>query len=428
MHANVGDIDLDLTPFLKRYKDGRIERLLRSPFVAASDDPTSNRGVATRDVVIDHGTGVSARRLPLVIYIHGGSFCTESAFCRTYHRYATSLAVAAGALVVSVEYRFAPEHPIPTAYDDAWSALQWAAASLADDPWLVDHADPRRTFIAGDSAGGNIAYHTAVRASRDGGTTDIEGLIMVQPYFWGTERLPSEAIYDGEATFPAYGVDWLWPFVTAVQAGNDDPRINPSDEEIASLTCRRVLIAVAQKDTLRERGIRLLGRIRDYYMIAGGEATLVESEGEDHGFHLYRPLRVTSKKLMESIVHFINQPPAPELNGGGMHHLHAWEGKKINRTSAIMTAHQPIWGVPRRPFMDIFDYGMDMKHHCCGPTCMAAYGGASKLGGGRGGKTAAASQANYGLFTDSVRPKIMRYKGPLAATLPGGTQVIKNFF
>ncbi|CAN6196761.1 unnamed protein product [Urochloa humidicola] len=170
MHANVGDVDLD------RYKDGRIERLLRSPFVAASEDPTYNRGVATRDVVIDHGTGVSARlflpchaatmagsgggrtRLPLVVYIHGGSFCTESAFCRTYHRYATSLAVAAGVLVVSVEYRLAPEHPIvPAAYDDAWSTLQWVASLT----------DPVRTFLAGDSAGGNIAYHTAVRASRD---------------------------------------------------------------------------------------------------------------------------------------------------------------------------------------------------------------------------------------------------------------------
>src|SRR6185437_11349747 len=128
MHASkifvedaVAEVDFDFSPFLKRYKDGRIERLLRSPPVAASENPRANRGVATRDVVIDHSTGVSARlflpsraakaagnrRLPLVVYIHGGSFCTESAFCRTYHSYATSLAASAGALVVSVEYRLA---------------------------------------------------------------------------------------------------------------------------------------------------------------------------------------------------------------------------------------------------------------------------------------------------------------------------------
>ena len=123
-------------PFIRTYDDGRVERLLTSSFVPASEDPAAGRGVATRDVVISRRTGVSARlflplraaaagrRLPLVVYFHGGSFCTESAFCRTYHRYATSLAASSGALVVSVEYRLAPEHPIPAAYDDAWDALR----------------------------------------------------------------------------------------------------------------------------------------------------------------------------------------------------------------------------------------------------------------------------------------------------------------
>ncbi|CAN6212992.1 unnamed protein product [Urochloa humidicola] len=440
----VGDVDVDLYPFLLRYKDGRIDRLLRSPFVAASENPTANRGVATRDVIINPGTGVSARlflptraaaaaaggkrRLPVIVYIHGGSFCTESAFCRTYHGYATSLAATAGALVVSVEYRLAPEHPIPTAYDDAWSALQWAAASLADEPWLADHADPRRTFLAGDSAGGNIAYHTAVRAGRDG--MGIEGLIMVQPFFWGAERLPSEEVWDGASVLDVNRVGLLWPFVTAGQADNDDPRLNPPDEEIASLRCQRVLIAVAEKDSLRERGCRLFDRIRDYYYYAvtGGEATLVESEGEDHGFHLYSPLRTTSKRLMESIVRFINNQPAAapplEVNGGGLH-WHGWEqGKKMNRTSTVTTPPKlVILGVPSRPFTDLFSYGMGMKRlHSSGSTTTCttmAYGGTSRIIGGRG-KVAAFNRANYGL---SVGPN----KGPTAAPLPG-TRVISNFF
>lgn len=127
-------------------------------------------------------------------------------------------------MVVSVEYRLAPEHPIPAAYDDAWTTLQWVA-SLAD-PWLADHADPSRTFLAGDSAGGNIVYHTAVRASRDRRCVgiEIEGVVMVHPFFWGSERLPSETVCDGLSMFPAHRVDLLWPFVTAGQAGNDDPR------------------------------------------------------------------------------------------------------------------------------------------------------------------------------------------------------------
>ncbi|CAL5091651.1 unnamed protein product [Urochloa decumbens] len=467
MHANnkicangVGEVDINLTPFLNHYKDGRIERLLRSPFVAASEDPTANRGVATRDVVIDPGTGVSARlflpsratmagsrRLPLVVYIHGGSFCTESAFCRTYHGYATSLAAAAGVLVVSVEYRLAPEHPIPSAYDDAWSALRWAAA--LSDPWLAGHADPDRTFLAGDSAGGNIAYHTAVRAGRDG--MGIEGMIMVQPFFWGAERLPSEEVWDGVSVLDVTRVGLLWPFVTAGQADNDDPRIDPPDEEIASLACRRVLVAVAERDTLRERGVRLFRRVRDRYGAVagtgagGGEATLVVSEGEDHGFHLYSPLRDTSRRLMESIVRFINNQPAPvgaEVNGGGgLDYWHGlWESKKkiIDRasTATTMSPEVVILGVPSRPFRDIFGYGMDMKRtirssgSSSTTTCMmAAYGGTLKIGGERGKAAAVAAfkKTKCGLFTGPVRPN-KAYKGPSAAALPGGTQVIKNYF
>ncbi|WVZ61710.1 hypothetical protein U9M48_011540 [Paspalum notatum var. saurae] len=437
VHVGV-DVDVDLYPFLLRYKDGRIERLLNCPFVAPCENPRANRGVATRDVVIDAGTGVSARlflpsraamaarrrRLPLVVYIHGGSFCTESAFGRTYHRYATSLAGSAGALVVSVEYRLAPEHPIPTAYDDTWSALQWVA-SLAD-PWLADYADPRRTFLAGDSAGGNIAYHTAVRAAaRNNDGIHVEGVIIVQPYFWGPERLPSEAVWDGTTLLPATRVDNLWPFVTAGRAGNDDARINPPDEEIASLARRRVLLAVAEKDTLRDRGVLLSARIRDCARTTGGEVTLVESEGEDHGFHLYSPLRGTSRKLMDSIVNFINPPP-PELmtNSRGFFHVGA-------PAAATPGAPQPlILGVPSRPYKDIFGYGMDMKQHCTVASASAATVTATSASSKTGRGNAYNKQAKYRLFNGPLmRPnKPYRQGASAAALLPTGTQVINNFF
>ncbi|KAF7005395.1 hypothetical protein CFC21_020524 [Triticum aestivum] len=353
-HKNAnGEVDDEFYPLIRKYKDGRIERFMSS-FVPASEDPAASRGVATRDVVVDQGTGVSVRlflpaqaaeagaRLPLVVYVHGGSFCTESAFSRTYHRYATSLAASAGALIVSVEYRLAPEYPVPTSYDDTWAALRWVAS--LSDPWLAKYADPSRTFLAGDSAGGNIVYHTAVRATHDDSIMDIQGLVMVHPFFWGPERLPAEKVLDGDAMFPPVWVDKLWPFVTAGGAGNDDPRINPPDEEIALLTGRRVLVAVAEKDTLRDRGRQFVCSMRRCGWV-DGSLTVVESEGEDHGFHLYAPLRATSKKLMKSIVQFINHRatlPSPAM--------------VIPEGSA-----ETMLGVPSRPFKDIFGYGMRMK-------------------------------------------------------------------
>ncbi|KAF8641600.1 hypothetical protein HU200_067791 [Digitaria exilis] len=158
------------------------------------------------------------------------------------------------------------------------------------------------------------------------------------------------------------------------------------------------------------------------------EATLVVSEGEDHGFHLYSPLRATSRRLMESIAHFINPPP---VNGGGLH-LRAGEGNKSSRmmnttrllaTTAMTTKHVML-GVPTRPFTDVFGYGMDIKQYCSGPTCKAA--GTSKLGGR--GKAAAFNKANYGgLFKGPVRPN-KAYKGPSSAAAFLGIHAIKNFF
>ena len=265
----------------------------------ASEDPGIT-GVATRDVVIDREAGVAARlflptgavatgrRLPLVLFFHGGSFAAgaaeRSAFCRTYHRYATSLAAHAKALVVSVEYRLVPEHPVTAAYDDAWTALRWAASSA--DPWLLYHADPRCTFVAGDGAGGDIAYRTAVRASRDGEDIDIdiEGLLLIHPYFWEPEWPPTENAGHGGG------------FLTTPQVA-----------ATASLPCRRALVAVAKKQgAVREPGRRSAARMRGCWW--RGEVTIVELNGEDdHGFHLYGPASGSTERLMDTIVEFVNK-------------------------------------------------------------------------------------------------------------------------
>ncbi|KAG8080306.1 hypothetical protein GUJ93_ZPchr0007g3983 [Zizania palustris] len=427
-NAVVGDVAIDLHPFIRKYNDGRIERILRSSFVPPSEDPIGGaRGVATKDVVIDERNGVSARlflpsgaatdahrRLPIVVYFHGGAFCTESAFCRTYHRYATSLASRAGALVVSVEYRLAPEHPVPAAHDDAWAALRWVAS--LPDPWLANYACPDRMFIAGDSAGGHIAYRTAVRASResDGGGIDIEGLIIIQPYFWGPHMLPSEMAWDNDSESSVIDPDKLanfWPFVTSGQAGNDDPLIDTSSDEVASQTCQRALVAVAEKDFLRYRGLHLAALMRGcVWAGAGGHnVTLVESEGEDHGFHLYSPLRATSRNLMESVVQFINQSAAsprprpwpasvvPELHGE----------YSASRTRNVLLS------VPSRPYHAVFLNGLDMKarpRRCPRPTAITNAFTPSL--------DKKVSKKSFGLFLARAKPNnLTASKGPLSASV-----------
>jgi acetyl esterase/lipase len=263
-----GDVDFFFFPFLVLYKSGRVQRLMGTDTVTASTDPAT--GVASRDVVVDAARGLAARlylpttsllanctgggKLPLVVFYHGGGFVTESAFSPTYQRYLNALASKAGALVVSVDYRLAPEHRLPAAYDDAWAALRWAvrnARAEASEPWLSRHADPARLFLVGDSAGGNIAHNMAIRAGREG--LDVRGIALLDPYFWGKRPVPSETTDAARRR----QVERNWDFVCAGRYGIDDPVVNPvamPQEEWRHLPCSRVLVTVAGLDKLSARG------------------------------------------------------------------------------------------------------------------------------------------------------------------------------
>lgn len=131
------------------YKCGKMDRLNEPTVSPAGLDEAT--GVTSRDVVLDADTGVSVRlylpklrelseKLPVLVYFHGGAFLIGSADDATYHSYVNSLAASARVLVVSADYRLAPEHPLPTAYDDCWAALQWAVAPSTQDEWIDQRA------------------------------------------------------------------------------------------------------------------------------------------------------------------------------------------------------------------------------------------------------------------------------------------------
>ena len=115
----------------------------------------------------------SAAGPPLMVYLHGGGFVlcdldSHDACCRR-------LANGVGAIVVSVDYRLAPEHRFPAALDDAWAATQWVAAHATELG-----GDPSRLVLAGDSAGGNLATVVCMIA-RDRGGPPIAFQVLIYP-------------------------------------------------------------------------------------------------------------------------------------------------------------------------------------------------------------------------------------------------------
>ncbi|XP_019161537.1 PREDICTED: 2-hydroxyisoflavanone dehydratase-like [Ipomoea nil] len=232
-------------PFILVYKNDTVQRILNITLVPPSlEDPVT--GVSSKDINIS--TELLARiylpklkaanqKLPIFIWFHGGGFFMGSAFADTQQAFLNIMASRAGAIAISVDYRLVPEHHLPTAYEDAWTALQWVTAhktrSSCGEPWLLQYGDFDRIFIGGDSAGANIVHNTLMRAGLErpkGGSIKILGGIQTHPYFWGSNETYSIDWFQRFANFV-----WRFAYPTA-PGGIDNPMVNPFTENAPSLT------------------------------------------------------------------------------------------------------------------------------------------------------------------------------------------------
>ncbi|OWM70899.1 hypothetical protein CDL15_Pgr014572 [Punica granatum] len=316
------EVEVEVFPYIRVYKDGTYDRLAGTEVAPPGLDPETD--VLSKDIVILPETSVSARlyrpasvpsgqKLPLVVYFHGGAFIISAIADPKYHASLNAMAAEAKALIISVDYRRVPEHPLPAAYDDSWAAIQWVAAQASGDvphvaeaePWLKEYADFDRVFLAGDSGGANMSHHLAIRLGElnSGKRLVIQGIGMIHPYFWGEKPIGGE-VSDGMRKAL---VDSWWRFVCPSNKGCDHPLINPfvdGSPGLDRLACERVLVIVSGKDILKDRG-------RLYYenlVKSGwpGKAEFVEIEDEDHVFHIFDPNCEKAKNMFRRLAMFIN--------------------------------------------------------------------------------------------------------------------------
>jgi acetyl esterase/lipase len=316
-----GAVAFDFSPFLVKYKSGCIHRMDGTARVPAGVDEAT--GVTSKDVVIDHATGLSARMylpptaatggerekkddLPVLVFYHGGAFVIMSPFEPKYHAYLNSLVAKARVVAVSVDYRLAPEHPLPAAYDDSWAALKWAVrnAGAGPEPWLRDRGNLSRLYLAGDSAGANIAHNMAMRAGNESGGANITGILLLDPYFWGKRPVGAETT--DPATRRQYEV--TWSFVCGGRYGIDDPRIDPlaaPPAELRRLGCSRVAVTVSGLDDFEARGKAYGAALNGSGW--GGEVVQYETAGERHVYFLDAPASPKSAKELAFAAGFLSR-------------------------------------------------------------------------------------------------------------------------
>ncbi len=210
--------------------------------------------------------------LPLLVYFHGGGWVLGS--LETHDATCRALANGAGCVVVSVDYRLAPEHRYPAAAEDCHAATRWCAEHAAELG-----ADPHRIAVGGDSAGGNLAAVVAQMA-RDRGGPPLVLQLLIYPV---TAHAFDTASYRDNAEgylLTADDMHWFWGhYLGDTPARGEEPYASPL--RAASLAgLPPALVITAEFDPLRDEGEAYARRLEE----AGVPARLTRYDGMIHGF------------------------------------------------------------------------------------------------------------------------------------------------
>jgi acetyl esterase/lipase len=243
-----------------------------NPITLLAKDLTINQSNQTwlRLFLPKNSTNIN-KKLPLIVFFHGSGFILLSAASTIFHNFCVKMADTVEAVVASVDYRLAPEHRLPAAYDDAMEALSFIRSS--QDEWLTKYVDFSKCFLMGNRSGATIAYHAGLRVVEkvnDLEPLKIQGLILRQPFFGGTQRTESELRLENDPLCPLYVSDLLWKL--ALPIGVD------RDHEYSNLTA---LNGFGEKfDKIKNQGWKVLVSMNGGDPLVDRNKELVELMGE----------------------------------------------------------------------------------------------------------------------------------------------------
>jgi acetyl esterase len=209
--------------------------------------------------------------LPGLVYFHGGGWVRGS--LQSHDTLCRALANGAGCVVVSVDYRMAPEHKFPAAIDDAFAATRWVSAHASELG-----IDPERLAVAGDSAGGNLTAAVTLLARDQGGPKLVHQTLLYPVTDYNLDT-PSYLANASGYMLTREAMRFYWRHYLRSDADADDPRASP-------LRAARfdglppALVITAEFDPLLDEGREYAARLSS----AGVPTTYSEYLGMVHGF------------------------------------------------------------------------------------------------------------------------------------------------
>ncbi len=268
----------------------RLEKLAREPAVESLPVPAGRRALVRQATIAggaqpigavrDLPVGERPGRLfvptdapptgPLLVFFHGGGWVygdldSHDALCRF-------LAERSGVRVLSVDYRLAPEHPFPAAYDDAVAAYRWITAH--PDAF---GADPTRLAVGGDSAGGTLAATTAVAAAREG--LPLAFQLLIYPGTDMTRVTTSRQLFERGFYLTGDFMDLVKERYVPDRARWSHPDVSPLLGEVPA-GLAPAYVATAGFDPLRDEGEAYARKLAD----AGVPVQLRRFPDQIHGF------------------------------------------------------------------------------------------------------------------------------------------------
>ncbi|WVZ14380.1 hypothetical protein V8G54_011946 [Vigna mungo] len=333
--------------------DGTFTRLngVAIPHTLPSSDPSLPIPVLTKDITINpHNqtwlrlflprtllSSSNPNKLPLILFFHGNGFVLLSAASSVFHDFCVQIADSAHAIVASVDYRLAPEHRLPAAYDDGAEALRWIGN--CEDEWLRQYADYSSVILweialeklslitqlqcvngvdqhgelvenlRKEKEGTEFCFLASLRAVEEVNDLDrvkIQGLILRQPFFGGVQRTESELRLENNPLIPLCVTDSMWELALptgvdrdheycSVRAGNGVEKF----EKMKELGWR-VLVSGNNGDPLVDRDKELVQLMEE----TGVKVVKDFQEESCHGVELFDPLK--ANHFIDLVKHFIN--------------------------------------------------------------------------------------------------------------------------